>query len=64
VLLDGNPLDDIHHTRRVHAVLAGMHYIGPDALAAGKARIAQAYAAMPPVVMAMPPQAAAPEAAS
>lgn len=59
VLLDGNPLDDIHHTRRVHAVLAGAHYIGPDALAAGKARIQQAYAAMPPVVMASPPVAAA-----
>ena len=59
VLLDGNPLDDIHHTRRVHAVLAGAHYIGPDALAAGKARIQQAYAAMPSVVMASPPEAAA-----
>jgi hypothetical protein len=64
VLLDGNPLDDIHHTRRVHAVLAGAHYIGPDALAAGKARIALAYAAMPPVVMAQPSAATPSETAS
>jgi imidazolonepropionase-like amidohydrolase len=29
LLLDGNPLDDIHHTRGIHTVLAGRQLIGP-----------------------------------
>lgn len=54
LLLDGNPLDDIHHTRAIHTVLAGGHLIGPEALAEGKARVARCYAAMPPIVLQSP----------
>jgi hypothetical protein len=54
LLLDGNPLDDIHHTRAIHTVLAGGHLIGPEALTEGKARVARCYAAMPSIVLQSP----------
>jgi imidazolonepropionase-like amidohydrolase len=54
LLLDADPLQDIHATRRIHNVLAGQHLLREPALRDGFARIKAAYAAMPPVVLQMP----------
>jgi hypothetical protein len=54
LLLDADPLQDIHATRRIHNVLAGHHLLREPALREGFARIKAAYAAMPPVVLQMP----------
>ncbi|TDP60466.1 imidazolonepropionase-like amidohydrolase [Roseateles toxinivorans] len=54
LLLDADPLQDIHATRRIQSVLAGQHLLREPALRDGFARIKAAYAAMPPVVLQMP----------
>lgn len=54
LLLDADPLQDIHATRRIHSVLAGRHLLREPALREGVARIKAAYAAMPAVVVHMP----------
>jgi Amidohydrolase family len=54
VLVDGDPLADIHATRGIHAVLAGSALLCREAIAEGQARIARCYAAMPPITVQMP----------
>lgn len=54
LLLKANPLDNIHHTRRIRHVLAGQWLLGLKALRAGQERIAAWYAALPPLTLHLP----------
>ena len=58
LVLDADPLADIHATRRIDTVLAGTFLLRRQARLDGLARVQRAFAAMPPAIVALPQMAA------
>ncbi len=62
LVLDADPLTDIHATRRIDTVLAGSFVLRRHARQEGLARVQDAFAAMPPAIVELPTMPPAGEA--